>query len=40
MNNDNKNKVNIWEEIGIDTPTRIQDLEDVDNKIMSVKKCC
>ncbi|KAL4111826.1 hypothetical protein QTP88_015711 [Uroleucon formosanum] len=40
MNKDNKNTVNIWEEIGIDTPTRIQDLEDVDNKIISVKKCC
>ncbi|XP_060870929.1 serendipity locus protein alpha [Metopolophium dirhodum] len=40
MNKDNINKVNIWEEIGIDTPTRIQDLEDVDNKIISVKKCC
>ncbi|XP_025201384.1 serendipity locus protein alpha [Melanaphis sacchari] len=26
-NNDNKSTVNIWEEIGIDNPTRIQDLE-------------
>lgn len=40
MNKDNKNIVNIWEEIGIDTPTRIQDLEDVNDKIKSVKKCC
>lgn len=40
MNKDNKNTVNIWEEMGIDTPARIQDLEDVDNKIISVKKCC
>ncbi|XP_029344543.1 serendipity locus protein alpha isoform X2 [Acyrthosiphon pisum] len=40
MNKDNKNTVNIWEEIGIDTPTRIQDLEDVDNNFKSVKKCC
>lgn len=39
LNNDNKNTVNIWEEIGFDTATRIQDLEDVDNKIISVSKC-
>ncbi|XP_060834960.1 serendipity locus protein alpha [Rhopalosiphum padi] len=39
INKDNKTTVNIWEEIGIDTPTRIQDLKDVDNKILSAKKC-
>jgi len=30
------NTVNVWEEIGFDTPTRIQDLEDVDNKIITL----
>ncbi|XP_022181652.1 serendipity locus protein alpha [Myzus persicae] len=38
INKDNKNTVNIWEEIGIDTLARIQDLEDVNNKIISVEK--
>lgn len=40
INKDNKFIVNIWEEIGIDNPTRIQDLDNIDNKITIVNKLC
>lgn len=40
INKDDKTTVNIWEEIGVNTPTKIQDLEDVENKIINVNKCC
>ncbi|XP_027850187.2 serendipity locus protein alpha [Aphis gossypii] len=40
INKDNKFTVNLWEEIGIDNPTRIQDLDNVDNKITSVNELC
>lgn len=36
MDDDNKTAVNFWEEISIDTLTRVQDLKDADNKIKSV----
>lgn len=38
MDNDDKTTVNFWEEISIDTPTRVQDLEDAVNKIKNVVK--